>query len=315
MKSAHAPSRPERYVFGPVPSRRLGRSLGVDLVPFKTCSYDCIYCQLGRTTHKTIERKEWVPVAAVLDELKSKLACRPDFITLSGSGEPTLHSHLGDIIENIRALTRVPIAVLTNGSLLWQKPVRDAVALADLVLPSLDAPDPDLFEFINQPHPEVTFDRLLEGLEAMQRERKGKYWLEVMLLGGYTALRGPVRRLADLTRRIRPDRVQLNTAVRPPAEDYALPVPQARLNELARLFDPPVEVIADYRGHRVLSESKATAQAILTLLKRRPCTLDDIAQGLGIKQSEAVKLLEGLQAQGKVRDSRRDSRRFYRLAS
>ena len=131
--------RQQHYVFGPVPSRRLGRSLGVDLVPFKTCTFDCIYCHLGRTTCHTIERKEWVPANAVLDELKRKLACRPDYITLSGSGEPTLHSGLDDIIEHIQAMTGVPVAVLTNGSLLWQPELRAELALADVVMPSLDA--------------------------------------------------------------------------------------------------------------------------------------------------------------------------------
>ena len=231
-----------------MPSRRLGRSLGVDLVPFKTCTYDCIYCQLGRTTCKTLERKEWVPMDAVLDELKQKLACRPDYITLSGSGEPTLYSRLGEIIEHIQAMTAVPVAVLTNGSLLWQKAVREEVALADVVLPSLDAPDPERFEFINRPHPEITFDRLMEGLAAFRREFSGQYWLEVMLLGGYTSLPAQVRQLAEWARRIQPDKVQLNTAVRPPAEDYAMAVPPERLAELARLFEPAAEVVAEHRG-------------------------------------------------------------------
>ena len=217
------------HVFGPVPSRRLGRSLGVDLVPLKTCSYDCIYCQLGRTTCHTVERKEWVPLDAVLDELKLKLASRPDYITLSGSGEPTLYSRLGELIDHIQAMTEVPVAVLTNGSLLWQKPVRDELALADLVMPSLDAPDRVRFEFINRPHPEITFERLLEGLEALRREFSGKYWLELMLLAGYTALPESVRELAKLARRIQPDKVQLNTAVRPPAEHYAMAVTPERL--------------------------------------------------------------------------------------
>src|ERR1035437_696237 len=210
-----SPSENLKHVFGPVPSRRLGRSLGVDLVPFKTCSYDCIYCQLGRTTRKTVERKEWVPMDAVLDELKRKLTCRPDYITLSGSGEPTLHSRLGEIIEHIQAMTAVPVAVLTNCSLLWQAEVRDEVALADVVLPSLDAPDPERFEFINRPHPDITFERLLDGLAAFRREFSGKYWLEVMLLGGYTSLPPQIRQLAEWTRRIQPDKVQLNTAARP----------------------------------------------------------------------------------------------------
>ena len=304
-----------RYVFGPVPSRRLGRSLGVDLVPFKTCSYDCIYCQLGRTTCKTVERREWVPMDAVLEELKGRLACRPDYITLSGSGEPTLHSRLGDLIEHIQAMTDVPVAVLTNGSLLWQKPVREAVALADVVMPSLDAPDPERFAFINRPHPEITFARLVDGLEAMRREFTGRYWLEVMLLGGYTALPAQVRQLAGWTRRIRPDQVQLNTAVRPPAEDYALAVPPERLAELARLFEPRARAIAEPRTRRAPAGSPPSEQAILALLRRRPCTAAQVAQGLLMHPAEAVKSLTGLEAQGRIHRIRRNAQVFYRPAA
>ncbi len=301
-----------KHVFGPVPSRRLGRSLGVDLVPFKTCSYDCIYCQLGRTTCKTAERREWVPMHAVLNELKRKLAGRPDYITLSGSGEPTLHSRLGEIIEHIQAMSDVPVAVLTNGSLLWQREVREELALADLVIPSLDAPDPERFEVINRPHPDITFGRLLEGLQAFRREYTGRYWLEVMLLDGYTTLPPQVRQLAECTRRIRPDKVQLNTAVRPPAEEYALAVAPERLRDLARRFQPQAEVIAEYRGQPAAVESQVPAEAILTLLLRRPCTMPDIAQGLGMKPAEVVKRLAELEAREDVCIEKRERGLFYR---
>jgi wyosine [tRNA(Phe)-imidazoG37] synthetase (radical SAM superfamily) len=306
------PSQRQQHVFGPVPSRRLGRSLGVDLVPFKTCSYDCIYCQLGHTTCKTVERKAWVPMDAVLAELKPKLASRPDYITLSGSGEPTLHSRLGEIIEHIQAMTDVPVAVLTNGSLLWQKEVRAAVGLADVVLPSLDAPDPERFEFINRPHRDITFERLMEGLETFRREFSGEYWLEVMLLEGYTTLPPQVQQFARLARRIRPDKVQLNTAVRPPADEYAMAIPPERLAALARCFKPRAEVIAEYRGRGAAAESQPSRQAILALLHRRPCSADDVAQGLGTNPGAAVKSLASLAAEGRVRCSRRGAEIFYR---
>lgn len=305
----------QSYIFGPVPSRRLGRSLGVDLVPFKTCSYDCIYCQLGRTTCRTIKRREWVPMDAVLDELKQKLTCRPDYITLSGSGEPTLHSRLGEIIEHIQAMTAVPVAVLTNGSLLWQQEVREEVALADVVLPSLDAPDPERFEFINRPHPDITFERLVDGLETFRREFTGKYWLEVMLLDGYTTLPPQVRQFADWVRRIRPDKVQLNTAVRPPAEEFAMAVPPERLTKLAEMFEPPAEVVAEHCAQPASAESQASTEAILALLQRRPCTTPDIAHGLGMKPAETVKLVADLEAQGKVLSERRGLKHFYRAAT
>jgi wyosine [tRNA(Phe)-imidazoG37] synthetase (radical SAM superfamily) len=303
-----------KHVFGPVPSRRLGRSLGVDLVPFKTCSYDCIYCQLGRTTKKTVERKEWVPTNAVLDELKRKLSCRPDYITLSGSGEPTLHSGLGEIIDHIQAMTKTPVAVLTNGSLLWQPEVRAELALADVVMPSLDAGDELLFQAVNRPHPEITFEKLVSGLEQFRREFSGQYWLEVLLLAGHTALPAHVQKIAEWVRRIQPDRVQLNTAVRPPAEDFAVPVPQSRLAELARLFRPEAEVVAEYRRRRKSAGADASQQAVLELLRRRPCTEEDVAGGLVMRPIEAAKHLAQLAAAGRIVSQQHGDEVYYRLA-
>jgi wyosine [tRNA(Phe)-imidazoG37] synthetase (radical SAM superfamily) len=312
-----ASNNPERYggnfrhVFGPVPSRRLGRSLGVDLVAFKTCTYDCIYCQLGRTTKKTVERREWVPTNAVLDELKQKLASHPDYITLSGSGEPTLHSGLGEIIEHIRAIAKTPVAVLTNGSLLWQPQVRAELALADVVMPSLDAGDELLFQAVNRPHPDITFQKLVSGLEQFRREFTGQYWLEVLLLAGHTALPAHVQKIAELVRRIQPDRVQLNTAVRPSAEDFAVPVSRARLTELARLFSPKAEVIAEYRRQGKPVTTGANGQAILELLRRRPCTESDMAGGLAMRPIEVAKHLADLEAAGRVASRSHGNQVFY----
>jgi len=304
-----------KHVFGPVPSRRLGRSLGVDVVPFKICSYDCIYCQLGRTTCKTVERKEWVSMDAVLNELKQKLTSRPDYITLSGSGEPTLHSRLGEIIEHIQAMSDVPVAVLTNGSLLWQKEVREEVSLADVVMPSLDAGDELLFQAVNRPHPEVTFEKLVSGLEQFRREFTGQYWLEVLLLAGHTAPRAHVQKIAEWVRRIQPDRVQLNTAIRPPAVEFAVPVSQARLTELARLFSPKAEVIAEYRRQGKPVTTDANQQAILELLRRRPCTEADVAGGLAMRPIEVAKHLADLEKRGKVLTERHGLEQFYRAAT
>lgn len=306
---------PSHHVFGPVPSRRLGRSLGVDLVPFKTCTHDCIYCQLGRTTCQTVQRQEWVPVEAVLAELQAKLATQPDYITLSGSGEPTLHSRLDELIRRIRSMTSVPVAVLTNGSLLWQPEVRRAVALADVVLPSLDAPDPERFLEINRPHPGLSFDQHVEGLIALRRECTGQYWLELMLLAGYTDQPAQVRKLAACVRRIRPDRVQINTAVRPPAEDYAIAIPPRRLATLAGLFEPRAEVIAAHPGRRKSGPPTSSGTAVLHLLRHRPCTLPDIAAGLAMKPAEVVKALNELEARGQVGNTRHGPRTFYRATA
>ena len=284
------------YVFGPVPSRRLGRSLGVDLVPFKTCTYDCIYCQLGQTTNKTLQRREWVPLGDVVAEVKDKLSSRPDYITLSGSGEPTLYSRIDELIDRVRSMTSIPVAVLTNGSLLWQEEVRRQLMDAHLVIPSLDAGDRLTFSVVNRPHSGVSYEEMVDGLVAFRNEYYGEYWLEVLLLAGYTAIPAETHKLADRVRRIKPDRVQLNTVSRPPAEDYAMAVDRQRLAELAAIFEPPGEVIAEFRGVYAQSDFAASRESVWEMLQRRPCSIDDIAEGLGMHRNEAAKYVEELSA-------------------
>jgi len=300
------------YVFGPVPSRRLGRSLGIDLVPFKTCTYDCIYCQLGRTTRKTVQRKEWMPLGLVLAELEKKLDTRPDYITLSGSGEPTLFAPLDRLIEGIRALTDIPIAVLTNGSLLGDQQVQHELHGSDLVIPSLDAGGEATFRLVNRPHKSVCFGGLLDGLITFRHRFHKQYWLEVFLLGGYTDAErelAEIRRCVDL---IRPDRVQLNTVTRPAAENYAAAVPQARLEEIAATFSPHAEVIAELHGHHALDCAVASREETLQLLRRRPCSIDDIAGGLGIHRNEVLKSVEHLNTEGLVKESQVGGKCYYR---
>ena len=300
------------YIFGPVPSRRLGRSLGVDLVPFKTCSYDCVYCQLGRTTNRTLERKEWVPLDEVVDELKAKLARRPDYITLSGSGEPTLYSRTGDLIDRIKTMTDVPVAVLTNGSLLWDSAVRTQLMHADLVVPSLDASDEAVFQAVNRPHEDLSFERMLDGLIEFRQEFQGQYWLEVFLLAGHNVTVVEIEKLADCVRRIGPDRVQLNTVTRPPTEEYAVGVKQQRLKELAAEFDPPAEVIADFRGIHQQKEFAAGRESVLELLRRRPCSIDDIACGLSMHRNEAIKFVEELSAEKSIESTLTAGKLYYK---
>jgi wyosine [tRNA(Phe)-imidazoG37] synthetase (radical SAM superfamily) len=300
------------YVFGPVPSRRLGLSLGVDLVPFKTCTFDCIYCQLGPTTCKTTRRSEWVPLDAVLRDVEANLEKAPDFITLSGSGEPTLYSRLEELIGGIKRLTDVPVAVLTNGSLLWRPEVRTALAAADLVAPSLDAGDAHLFRHVNRPHDEITFDRLVEGLVRLREEYKGRYWLEVFLLGGVTALPAEVEKIGRLVAQIAPDRVQVNTVTRPPAEPYAFRVPPAELAEFAAMLGDRAEVIAEHRPSAETADFAAHAEDIVALLRRRPCTMEDIAQGLRLHRNEAVKCVNELLAHNVLEIRWRGRTPYYR---
>jgi len=301
------------YVYGPVPSRRLGRSLGVDLVPFKTCTYDCIYCQLGRTTCKTIERECYVPVDDVLSELSEKLRqeLKPDYVTLSGSGEPTLHKDIGRVIEEVKRMTTVPVAVLTNGSLLWQEEVRHSLLEADVVIPSLDAGDETLFRYVNRPHTDLSFDRVVEGLRMFRRKFKEQIWLEVLLLGGVTGIQAEVEKIARLAEEISPDKVQLNTVTRPPAEDFALPVFMDHMHQLVNAFRVRAEVLADFHEAGPLSTGEVEDEDILGLLRRRPCTVRDIAHGSGLHPSEVAKRIGVLTTGGDVLAKRKDGEVFY----
>jgi wyosine [tRNA(Phe)-imidazoG37] synthetase (radical SAM superfamily) len=296
-----------KHVFGPVPSRRLGRSLGIDLVPFKTCTFDCLYCQLGATGSTTVEGQESVEIDEVIAELREKLSTRPDYITMSGSGEPTLYLHLRELIERVRELTDIPVAVITNGSLLWDSAVRTALAAADLVAPSLDAGDEKTFRIVNRPHEDISFDRLVDGLVTFRREYGGQYWLEVLLLEGITDSEEQVGKIARIAARIKPDRVQLNTCVRPGADAKARLVEPRRLLELATLFSPAAEVIADYRPDAPSALAKAEREQIFSMLARRPCTAADVAAGLDVPLAEALKGLDQLLREGLVERSGKES--------
>jgi wyosine [tRNA(Phe)-imidazoG37] synthetase (radical SAM superfamily) len=304
-----------QYVYGPVASRRLGRSLGVDLVPFKTCSYDCTYCQLGRTTNKTIERKHYVAMDNVLEELDKKLAIgpMPDYISLAGSGEPTLNLCIGNLIDMIKSRRKIPLAVLTNGSLLWMTEVQDALMNADIVLPSLDAGNEVLFQCVNRPHEDISFEKMVEGLAAFTKRFRGEVWLEVMLLGGVTGIPGEAKKIAGLVRRIRPARVQLNTVSRPPAEDFAFPISPDRMVALKGFFPNRVDIICETGKDDAHTSvfSNATETDIIALLFRRPCTVDDVANGLGIHVTEAIKHLDGLVASGQAITVTSGGRHFY----
>ena len=243
-------------VYGPVPSRRLGRSLGIDLVPFKTCTYDCVYCQLGRTTHKTVRRRRWLEAADVIAGVRDRLSSEPDVIALAGSGEPTLHAGLGEVIDGIKEITSVPVAVITNGSLLSRPSLRHELADADIVLPSLDAPDERLFSLVNRPHASLRLADVVRGMIAFREGYEGQVWLEILLLDWSTGTLAEVERLAALAARIAPDRIQLNTVARPPAESFAEPVSGDRLLEFAEYFTPRAEVIAAHRDRLPDRESR-----------------------------------------------------------
>ena len=300
------------YLFGPVPSRRLGRSLGVDLTLHKTCSLDCVFCQLGRTTNQTVCRREFVPVESVLSELDNwqRTAGDADFITLSGSGEPTLHSRFGEVLEFIRSKTSIPAALLTNGTMLHLPEVRSAASHADLVKVSLSAWDQVSYQWVNRPHPALRFDQLLEGQKDFRIQFGGQLWMEVFLVGGINSAPADVRKIAALAREISPDRIQLNTALRPPAEHFVAAVSKERLAELTQLFQPLAEIITECS----IDEPNAVhmkRQRIFAMLKRRPCTLEEISKLCGLHHNDVSKYLGSLLLTKQILTDCRDGAVYY----
>ena len=307
----------KKYLYGPVPSRRLGRSLGIDIVPLKHCTLDCVYCQLGRTTQKTIERRDYVPVEAVLAELRDTLkkGLKADFITISGSGEPTLNSRLGDLIDGIKKITDIPVAIMTNGTLLYREDVRADCAKADLVVPSLDAGDEAAFQKVNRPYRDISIEKLVDGLVTFRKEFPGRIWLEVFLVEGLNTDIAEIDRIKGLIKRIRPDKVQLNTAVRPTADPAIKKVDAEKLEIIARQIGDGCEVVADLPPRHSIKDMHGTSEDILSMLKRRPCSLNDISSGLGIPPNEALKHITELQHRGLIDSEVKNDRTFFKASS
>lgn len=306
--------REKRYLYGPVPSRRLGFSLGIDIVPLKVCTLDCVYCQLGRTTKKTIERKDFVPIEAVLAELKEKLAegIEVNYITISGSGEPTLHNRLGELIGGIKKITDIPVALLTNGTLLYRADVRADCAKADVVLPSLDAGDEQTFQKINRPHKDISIEKLISGLCTFRKEFTGQMWLEVFLAEGLNTDNEQITKIKDAIKRIRPDKVQLNTAVRPTAEPYVKRLTVEKLQAIAERLGENCEVVAEFPIRHYKEHTEKKAEDVLSMLKRRPCSLNDICSGLNISSDEALKHLGHLQQQWLINSEKKGKITFFK---
>lgn len=301
-----------KHVFGPVPSRRFGRSLGIDLTPYKTCSFDCIFCQLGRTAVKTMERKEYVSYESVINELDQwiKSEEETDYITLAGSGEPTLHSRLGEIIDFIHTSTSIPVALLTNGSLLSDSKVRAEAARADVVKVSLSAGDQTQFKYLNQPHTNLTIDGLVNGIKTFRSEFKGELWLEVFVAWGINSTPTDISRIAEWAKSFKPDRIQLNTAIRPPVKKFVRAVPREKLDALAKRFTPQAEVIAEFNSNATPS-SQANEETILAILQRRPCTATQISIALGLHPNETAKYLGKLDRMNRIQSNKINSETHY----
>lgn len=284
----------------------------MDLTPHKTCCYDCVFCQLGRTSEKTVRRKEYVPTAEVLSELDAWLETdgKADYITLSGSGDPTLHTGFGRIFESVHTRSRIPTVLLTNGSMLVHPEVRDAAALSDVVKVSLSAWDQKSFEWVNRPHSQLSFDRLVSGMQDFRIRFKGRLAMEVFLLKGINAMADQVRKIARIAKEIGPDQIQLNTAVRPPAEDFAVPLEKTLMDKMTGFFEPAAEVIAEFCSSG-LEDMQANEQTIFSMLQRRPCTAEQIGRVFGMHLNEVSKYLGILYRERKIHTELRNKNMYY----
>ena len=309
-----------KHLFGPVPSRRLGMSLGIDLIPPKICTLNCVYCECGATTRLTRERKEYVPVKEVYSELEDFFQRNPDpdTLTFSGAGEPTLHVHIGEVIAYLKTIRpALPVAVLTNGTLFTDPDVRKELMQADLVLPSLDAATDRALRKINRPTKELLAADYIRGLVDFGREFRGQIWLEIFLLPGYNDDEENLEALKKAAGEIGPQRIQLNTLDRPGTVKGLHPVPTERLEEIAAWFGmDQVEVIAPPPTRK---ESKSYREdlesAILETISRRPCTLEDLEKILGLHVHEINKYLGVLEEAGKIESIRQERGTFYQARS
>ncbi|MBS3809217.1 MAG: radical SAM protein [Desulfobacterales bacterium] len=300
-------------IYGPVPSRRLGRSLGVDIVPYKTCTFDCIYCQIGRTPQTTTIRRPYIETEPIVSEVAARLnkGETPDYITVGGSGEPCLNSEIGIIIKKIKQFTDIPVAVLTNGSLLWSHEVQTSLQEADVVLPSLDAFDAESFRKINRPHPDISFEVMVRGIADFRSVYSGQIWLEIFIIRGVNDTDDAMAAFGPHIAAINPDRIHVNTAVRPPAEKYAGQVSPEVLNRLAEKLGPRAEVIAEFKGQSRQHNEEDMGREIVEMLSRRPCTVEDIAAGLGLPRDSVDRQVAGLARSGTIQTRRSKDRLYY----
>ena len=310
-------SREYNHLYGPVPSRRLGLSLGVDVVPYKVCCYDCIYCQLGRTTRLIASPERLADPGDVIREIEQwvKQGGTADYITFAGSGEPTLNAGLGEMVSAAKALTSIPVAVITNGALLSMSEVREAVSKADLLLPSLDAGTESVFQAINRPAPGLSFTDVTEGLVQTGREFAGSIWLEVMLVRGLNDSDDEFIAIEKIARRIGPDKMQINTVERPSRSGKARAASGGRLMRACDIFGETAEIIAS----RVVapednSQWRQIEEELMQLLSRRPCTLGDMIAVSGRNAGELAKHLQRLVARGLI-EQIGDNDPYYRCVT
>ncbi|MEO0073730.1 MAG: radical SAM protein [candidate division WOR-3 bacterium] len=303
-------------VYGPVQSRRLGRSLGINIIPAKTCTLDCVYCQCGRTTCKTLARRSFYPPELIVERVRQALkGQRVDCLTFSGEGEPTLNRDIGRLIRRLKREFRIPVVVITNSTLLTRPQVRQDLLAADIVVPSLDAVDQRTFMKVNRGHPRLKIERIIAGLKRFRRKYKGRFWLEIMLVKGVNDAVEHVVRLRQVAWELRPDKVHLNTVVRPPAEPFALPMDEEDMQNIRLLFGGDAEICGVPAGRIRAGRGRAAvrdvAERVLASLAGRPSTIEDLAVGLNLPRTLVANTLRWLVRSGRCRETRFGHRRYF----
>lgn len=308
-----------KYIFGPVSSRRLGVSLGVDILPMKTCTLDCIYCECGRSSTLKTLRKEYTPVSEVTDELYKYLerSDKPDFITFSGGGEPTLNSAIGRIIDYIKdSYPEIKVALITNGTLLYRSDVRRDIRRADIIMPSLDAVSGEIFERINRPSSGISPELIIQGIRKMKEEMEGEIWAEVFILPGINNSDSELELIKKELLKISPDKVQLNTLDRPAPVLSAGELIPADLGELERIkeFWRPLEVEIISSGNQKKYKNRLTGrEELLGLLSRRPCTLDELKKLYSEGEEELMIYLQELENSDRITRKIEERGEFYKI--
>jgi wyosine [tRNA(Phe)-imidazoG37] synthetase (radical SAM superfamily) len=306
-----------RYLYGPVPSRRLGRSLGIDLVPHKICTYDCIYCQIGRTTGKTLLRKEYVPKEEVLEEVKAFLlngGSSIDHFSFSGSGEPTLNSQIGSVIKGMKETSPIPVAVLTNGSLLYLEEVRDDLRQADIILPSLDAVSKEVFTRINRPHKGISVEKVIEGLVEFRKVYQGQIWLEILFCKGINDGENERHQMKRVVDRIQPDRIHINTVIRPPTERWAAPLNSEEMEEIQAFLGEKASIISEFDRHPLSLPEMNVKEEIFRILERRPLSLIDLSQRMAIPKKELEATVQPMVEEGRIKTRRFGDSVYYEVS-
>ena len=306
-------------LFGPVKSRRLGKSLGIEMVPKKVCTMNCIYCEVGKTTDLTLERKEYYPWDLIEKSIlqAKELEDTFDVLTFTGSGEPSLNIHFEKAIALAKKIIKKPVAVLTNATLLHISSVRKALAEVDIVLPSLDAGTPETFKKINKPLPQIEFKSVVENLKKLREEMKGEMWLEVLFVKRLNDSEEELKALKSVINYIKPHKVQLNTVVRPPAFEKAQPVSFEKLEKIAEFLGEKAEIIVHKKKLDKVTktfknlEKEKIKEKILNYIKRRPSTVEELSSALGIEKKLIKSFLIELVSEGTVKEKIHEEKTFY----